>query len=158
MKRAECFCSPEDWSCYAAVHFHDLLVLGPVGTFPDSDCTVFDTVELRFFHSCQSRSAEAVREVTEFAKSIPGFVDLDLNDQVKLTGVWFLQVDRKAVVNHMLTPGDFIEIRRDRDPDHHDGAPHEQRRDPHMLRTDLHDSGVPQESSETFRSDDGAQV
>lgn len=42
-----------------------------------------DTLELRFFQSCQSRSAEAVREVTEFAKSIPGFVDLDLNDQVR---------------------------------------------------------------------------
>lgn len=42
-----------------------------------------DTVELRFFQSCQSRSAEAVREVTEFAKSIPGFIDLDLNDQVR---------------------------------------------------------------------------
>lgn len=42
-----------------------------------------DMVELRFFHSCQSRSAEAVREVTEFAKSIPGFIDLDLNDQVR---------------------------------------------------------------------------
>lgn len=41
-------------------------------------------VELRFFHSCQSRSAEAVSEVTEFAKSIPGFVNLDLNDQVTL--------------------------------------------------------------------------
>uniref|UniRef100_A0A3Q3WAZ4 Peroxisome proliferator-activated receptor gamma n=1 Tax=Mola mola TaxID=94237 RepID=A0A3Q3WAZ4_MOLML len=43
-----------------------------------------DAVELRFFNSCQSRSAEAVREVTEFAKSIPGFVNLDLNDQVTL--------------------------------------------------------------------------
>lgn len=42
-----------------------------------------DGVELRFFYSCQSRSAEAVREVTEFAKSIPGFVNLDLNDQVR---------------------------------------------------------------------------
>jgi len=42
-----------------------------------------DAVELRFFHSCQSRTAEAVREVTEFAKSIPGFIDLDLNDQVR---------------------------------------------------------------------------
>lgn len=41
-----------------------------------------EAVELRFFQSCQSRSAEAVREVTEFAKSIPGFVELDLNDQV----------------------------------------------------------------------------
>lgn len=46
-----------------------------------------DTVELRFFHSCQSRSAEGVREVTEFAKSIPGFVDLDLNDQVRYKDV-----------------------------------------------------------------------
>ncbi|XP_058229166.1 peroxisome proliferator-activated receptor gamma isoform X2 [Hemibagrus wyckioides] len=41
-------------------------------------------VELRFFHSCQSRSAEAVSEVTEFAKTIPGFLNLDLNDQVTL--------------------------------------------------------------------------
>ncbi|KAM9444214.1 peroxisome proliferator-activated receptor gamma isoform 2-T4 [Clarias gariepinus] len=41
-------------------------------------------VELRFFHSCQSRSAESVSEVTEFAKSIPGFLNLDLNDQVTL--------------------------------------------------------------------------
>ena len=41
---------------------------------------------MRFFYSCQSRSAEAVREVTEFAKSIPGFVDLDLNDQVTTRG------------------------------------------------------------------------
>lgn len=40
---------------------------------------------MRFFNSCQSRSVEAVREVTEFAKSIPGFVDLDLNDQVRRT-------------------------------------------------------------------------
>lgn len=40
-------------------------------------------LEMRFFNSCQSRSVEAVREVTEFAKSIPGFVDLDLNDQVR---------------------------------------------------------------------------
>lgn len=145
-----------------------------MGAFPDSDCTVFDAVELRFFNSCQSRSAEAVREVTEFAKSIPGFVDLDLNDQVKrrhpdlclwqtllvdLYLFFCIKVDRTALINRIYNPaGDFIEIRRDRDPDHHDGAPHEQRRDPHMLWTDLHDSGVPQESSKTFRSDDGAQV
>ncbi|XP_075966989.1 peroxisome proliferator-activated receptor gamma isoform X5 [Anarhichas minor] len=47
---------------------------------------------LRFFHSCQSRSAEAVREVTEFAKSIPGFVDLDLNDQVTLLKYGVIEV------------------------------------------------------------------
>ncbi|XP_028853391.1 peroxisome proliferator-activated receptor gamma isoform X2 [Denticeps clupeoides] len=49
-------------------------------------------VELRFFHSCQSRSAEAVREVTEFAKSIPGFVNLDLNDQVTLLKYGVIEV------------------------------------------------------------------
>uniref|UniRef100_A0A3B4WY96 Peroxisome proliferator-activated receptor gamma n=1 Tax=Seriola lalandi dorsalis TaxID=1841481 RepID=A0A3B4WY96_SERLL len=51
-----------------------------------------DAVELRFFHSCQSRSAEAVREVTEFAKSIPGFIDLDLNDQVTLLKYGVIEV------------------------------------------------------------------
>lgn len=47
-----------------------------------------DGAELRFFKSCQSRSAEAVREVTEFAKSIPGFINLDLNDQVRKPIFW----------------------------------------------------------------------
>lgn len=69
-------------------------VSGIAGALSGPDCNVFgmasnigsdppDGVELRFFYSCQSRSAEAVREVTEFAKSIPGFVNLDLNDQVR---------------------------------------------------------------------------
>uniref|UniRef100_A0A4W4G3C4 Peroxisome proliferator-activated receptor gamma n=1 Tax=Electrophorus electricus TaxID=8005 RepID=A0A4W4G3C4_ELEEL len=49
-------------------------------------------VELRFFHSCQSRSAEAVSEVTEFAKSIPGFSILDLNDQVTLLKYGVIEV------------------------------------------------------------------
>uniref|UniRef100_A0A3Q1EYJ6 Peroxisome proliferator-activated receptor gamma n=1 Tax=Acanthochromis polyacanthus TaxID=80966 RepID=A0A3Q1EYJ6_9TELE len=51
-----------------------------------------DAVELRFFNRCQSRSAEAVREVTEFAKSIPGFVNLDLNDQVTLLKYGVIEV------------------------------------------------------------------
>ncbi|XP_008288128.1 peroxisome proliferator-activated receptor gamma isoform X2 [Stegastes partitus] len=51
-----------------------------------------NAVELRFFHSCQSRSAEAVREVTEFAKSIPGFINLDLNDQVTLLKYGVIEV------------------------------------------------------------------
>ncbi|KAM8867155.1 peroxisome proliferator-activated receptor gamma [Synchiropus picturatus] len=51
-----------------------------------------NAVELRFFQSCQSRSAEAVREVTEFAKSIPGFVNLDLNDQVTLLKYGVIEV------------------------------------------------------------------
>ena len=41
-------------------------------------------VELSFFRQVQVRSAESIREITEFAKSIPGFVDLDLNDQITL--------------------------------------------------------------------------
>uniref|UniRef100_A0AAQ5ZG85 Peroxisome proliferator-activated receptor gamma n=1 Tax=Amphiprion ocellaris TaxID=80972 RepID=A0AAQ5ZG85_AMPOC len=51
-----------------------------------------DAVELRFFNSCQSRSAESVREVTEFAKSIPGFINLDLNDQVTLLKYGVIEV------------------------------------------------------------------
>ncbi|XP_068449600.1 peroxisome proliferator-activated receptor gamma [Clinocottus analis] len=51
-----------------------------------------DALELRFFHRYQSRSAEAVREVTEFAKSIPGFIDLDLNDQVTLLKYGVIEV------------------------------------------------------------------
>lgn len=61
------------------------LISGLTGVHPGSECAVLDAVELRFFQSCQSRSAEAVREITEFAKSIPGFIDLDLNDQVRGT-------------------------------------------------------------------------
>ncbi|CAJ1050491.1 peroxisome proliferator-activated receptor gamma isoform X1 [Xyrichtys novacula] len=53
---------------------------------------ISEAVELRFFQSCQSRSAEGVREVTEFAKSIPGFIDLDLNDQVTLLKYGVIEV------------------------------------------------------------------
>ncbi|XP_070758809.1 peroxisome proliferator-activated receptor gamma isoform X2 [Enoplosus armatus] len=62
------------------------------GGLTGAECGVLDAVELRFFHSCQSRSAEAVREVTEFAKSIPGFIDLDLNDQVTLLKYGVIEV------------------------------------------------------------------
>ncbi|KAJ8262355.1 hypothetical protein GJAV_G00165490 [Gymnothorax javanicus] len=41
-------------------------------------------VEVRLFHCCQCTSVETVTELTEFAKSVPGFSDLDLNDQVTL--------------------------------------------------------------------------
>lgn len=41
-------------------------------------------VAIRIFQGCQFRSVEAVQEITEYAKSIPGFVGLDLNDQVTL--------------------------------------------------------------------------
>ncbi|CAN0439893.1 unnamed protein product [Lampetra planeri] len=42
------------------------------------------SIEIRIFNRCHYRLVEAVREVTEFAKSIPGFMILDLNDQVTL--------------------------------------------------------------------------
>ncbi|MBN3311078.1 PPARA protein, partial [Amia calva] len=41
-------------------------------------------VEVRIFHCCQCTSVETVTELTEFAKSVPGFANLDLNDQVTL--------------------------------------------------------------------------
>ncbi|CAL8375887.1 unnamed protein product [Arctogadus glacialis] len=40
--------------------------------------------EARIFHCCQCTSVETVTELTEFAKSVPGFAELDLNDQVTL--------------------------------------------------------------------------
>ncbi|XP_040029643.2 peroxisome proliferator-activated receptor alpha [Gasterosteus aculeatus] len=40
--------------------------------------------EARLFHCCQSTSVETVTELTEFAKAVPGFPNLDLNDQVTL--------------------------------------------------------------------------
>uniref|UniRef100_A0A7N8YH32 Peroxisome proliferator-activated receptor alpha a n=1 Tax=Mastacembelus armatus TaxID=205130 RepID=A0A7N8YH32_9TELE len=40
--------------------------------------------EARLFHCCQSTSVETVTELTEFAKAVPGFQTLDLNDQVTL--------------------------------------------------------------------------
>ncbi|XP_012697941.2 peroxisome proliferator-activated receptor alpha b [Clupea harengus] len=40
--------------------------------------------EVRIFHCCQCTSVETVTELTEFAKCVPGFSSLDLNDQVTL--------------------------------------------------------------------------
>ncbi|XP_030277047.1 peroxisome proliferator-activated receptor gamma isoform X2 [Sparus aurata] len=65
---------------------------GVTGAYLGLEHSGMDAVELRFFQSCQSRSAEAVREVTEFAKSIPGFIDLDLNDQVTLLKYGVIEV------------------------------------------------------------------
>lgn len=49
--------------------------------------------EARLFNCCQSASVETVTELTEFAKAVPGFQSLDLNDQVsfplKLLNVQF---------------------------------------------------------------------
>jgi len=40
--------------------------------------------EARLFYCCQSTSVETVTQLTEFAKAVPGFQNLDLNDQVDL--------------------------------------------------------------------------
>ena len=40
-------------------------------------------IGVHVFYRCQCTTVETVRELTEFAKSIPGFVDLFLNDQVR---------------------------------------------------------------------------
>ncbi|KAM6976838.1 peroxisome proliferator-activated receptor gamma-like [Aplochiton taeniatus] len=49
-------------------------------------------LELSFFRKVQFRAAEAVCEVTEFAKSIPGFCKLDMNDQVTLLKYGVIEV------------------------------------------------------------------
>ncbi|KAK2906530.1 hypothetical protein Q8A67_005515 [Cirrhinus molitorella] len=41
-------------------------------------------IGVHVFYRCQCTTVETVRELTEFSKSIPGFVDLFLNDQVTL--------------------------------------------------------------------------
>lgn len=53
-------------------------MVGSVGAMKDKE------VEVRIFHCCQCTSVETVTELTEFAKSVPGFSSLDLNDQVTL--------------------------------------------------------------------------
>ncbi|XP_066525442.1 peroxisome proliferator-activated receptor alpha a isoform X3 [Hoplias malabaricus] len=40
--------------------------------------------EAHLFHCCQNASVETVTQLTEFAKAVPGFSNLDLNDQVTL--------------------------------------------------------------------------
>lgn len=51
-------------------------MVGTAGGLLDKDA------EVRIFHCCQYTSVETVTELTEFAKSVPGFCNLDLNDQV----------------------------------------------------------------------------
>ncbi|XP_037539579.1 peroxisome proliferator-activated receptor alpha b [Nematolebias whitei] len=53
-------------------------MVGSAGALKDREA------EVRIFHCCQCTSVETVTELTEFAKSVPGFSNLDLNDQVTL--------------------------------------------------------------------------
>ncbi|XP_058481375.1 peroxisome proliferator-activated receptor alpha-like [Solea solea] len=58
----------------------------PGDVFPGVGCGELQQreAEARLFHCCQSTSVETVTELTEFAKAVPGFQSLDLNDQVTL--------------------------------------------------------------------------
>lgn len=58
------------------------LAVGPM--VPGLGCGLLrqKEAEARLFHCCQSTSVETVTELTEFAKAVPGFQSLDLNDQV----------------------------------------------------------------------------
>ncbi|XP_067096932.1 peroxisome proliferator-activated receptor gamma-like isoform X1 [Osmerus mordax] len=70
-------------------------------TLPAQPCSqdVQGELELSFFRRVQFCLAEAVRELTEFAKSIPGFSQLDMNDQVTL-----LKHGAMEVMTVMLVP------------------------------------------------------
>ncbi|XP_020785771.1 peroxisome proliferator-activated receptor alpha isoform X2 [Boleophthalmus pectinirostris] len=66
-----------------------VVVVGTEGVPEPAEVHVYGEVqrreaEARLFHCCQSTSVETVTELTEFAKAVPGFQSLDLNDQVTL--------------------------------------------------------------------------
>ncbi|KAI4892288.1 hypothetical protein NFI96_026408, partial [Prochilodus magdalenae] len=56
-------------------------------------------IELSFFRQVQFRQAEGVQRVTEFAKSIPGFVKLDISDQVTMLKYSVIEVMIIHLVN-----------------------------------------------------------
>ncbi|KAM4610594.1 peroxisome proliferator-activated receptor gamma-like [Polymixia lowei] len=60
--------------------------------YPFSSQEYEEEVELSFFRRVQIRTAEAIREITEFAKSIPGWTELDMNDQVTLLKYGVIEV------------------------------------------------------------------
>lgn len=115
--------------------------------------------EARLFHCCQSTSVETVTELTEFAKAVPGFQSLDLNDQVGE------DAERDGRTRLCLTftasrsrSGDPLEVRRVRGPFHAPGLLHEQRRGAGGPGRRLCHSRVPQESPAAFQRHDGTQI
>lgn len=74
-------------------------------------------IGVHVFYRCQCTTVETVRELTEFAKCIPGFVDLFLNDQVRyclfsvvhMACMWLF---RKPLTYNfcVLSAGDFTEV------------------------------------------------
>ena len=64
-------------------------------------------IGVHVFYRCQCTTVETVRELTEFAKCIPGFVDLFLNDQVSHRGPQQqvgMYVAVKKIMNGYLSP------------------------------------------------------
>ena len=55
-------------------------------------------IGVHVFYRCQCTTVETVRELTEFSKSIPGFVDLFLNDQVSYV---FFVLKQQAILHKM---------------------------------------------------------
>lgn len=121
-------------------------------------------IGVHVFYRCQCTTVETVRELTEFAKSIPGFVDLFLNDQVtdrrNLRQLLFLRKNCfTSLTSFPLAPaGDAVEIRRPRGDLRHAAVAHEQGRAVGGERAGLRDERVPPQSSQTLQRDHGAKV
>lgn len=75
-------------------------------------------IGVHVFYRCQCTTVETVRELTEFAKCIPGFVDLFLNDQVSPSPPETSPPPKKKMWYGLITlvsavgAGDSAEIRR----------------------------------------------
>lgn len=120
--------------------------------------------EARLFHCCQSTSVETVTELTEFAKAMPGFQSLDLNDQVGFRLPSMVRSGRKSrwvftcYCFSIYLLGDSLEVRCLRSPLHTLGLVHEQGRPPGGPWWRLYHPWVPQESPPTIQWHDGAQI
>lgn len=131
---------------------------------PALDCSLLrqKQAEARLFHCCQSTSVETVTELTEFAKAVPGFQSLDLNDQVGGWGEGAAGRSRRVscliFTSSRSCSGDSVEVRRLRSPFHPPGILHEQRRGAGGPGRRLRHPGVPQESPPAFQRHDGAQI
>lgn len=115
--------------------------------------------EARLFHCCQSTSVETVTELTEFAKAVPGFQSLDLNDQVSREADGrSRRVSCPISTSSRSCSGDPVEVRCLRSPFHPPGVLHEQRRGAGGTGRRFCHSRVSQESPSAFQRHDGAQI
>lgn len=122
-------------------------------------------IGVHVFYRCQCTTVETVRELTEFAKCIPGFVDLFLNDQVShhfLTSVLChgRALEHVAVQTPVcgLSAGYVAEVWSPRGHFCHAAISHEQRWTFGSQWERLCNQGVPSQPKETVQWDHGAQV